>query len=612
MRRPLVTLLLALVLVLNASALFVAPAARAQDATPAATAEASYQRLDLPAMVLLPRDSAQPGYEAGIGSFASAEDLAAFMAPQAGVPAGAVLHDLAEMGFVARYSFSLEHPYPDGVATPTGIDNPSGMRIETILTEFTSAEGAATAFDLIERKLEVPMGEPDVPLAAPLGDESELTPQADNATDTGLPYQRLNLTFRQGNVIADILVTDFANVPIDQAEVEALGATLQERVQAVLAGDAPGLSTRVARPEGPTQFDGYLVRNHEPFRTNYDTDENFARFVASVEGVANVYALRQYLGDAPYLETWLYQFAAPEEAGAWLETQAEASFAEQSYDPFDIAEVTDAPALGAASRVFAYNIAFDPETTASGYVAFIQVGSIIARVGIDSVPEAPLGAVMELAEAQAACLEQGGCVEPVAIPAALVSASPAVTPSAAPNATPGAIVDPGLTGPSTFVAQNNPWQLTWDPATWTLLSVDRADGEVLRFASTRDVTTSVLIGTRDDYGKFAGDAELCQDEFAASAAESSAIRDFVPAANAEGTPATEGDATESVGVYQYVETFDDGTEQTFSATFRCRTLVPGETVLAALATTGVDRTEAVAPDIDVLLDGIIISPEGQG
>ena len=174
-------------------------------------------------------------------------------------------------------------------------------------------------------------------------------------------------------------------------------------------------------------------------------------------------------------------------------------------------------------------------------------------------------------------------------------------------------MDPGLTGPSTFVAQNNPWQITWDPATWTLLSVDRADGEVLLFASTRDVTASVQIGTRDDYGQFAGDAGECQDEFAASAAaQFSAIRDFAPVANAEGTPVAEGDATESVGVYQYVEAFDDGTEQTFSATFRCRTLVPGETVLAALATTGVDRTEAVAPDLAALLDGITISPEGEG
>jgi hypothetical protein len=281
----------------------------------------------------------------------------------------------------------------------------------------------------------------------------------------------------------------------------------------------------------------------------------------------------------------------------------------------DVQEVTDVPAVGEASRVFAYTVVVNAETTARGYVAFFQVGSIVARVGIDSTSDAPLGAVMELSAAQATCLELGGCAGPVAMPAGLERAAPAATPVPAPIATPIPLEDPGLIGPTTFAAQDGTWQVTWDPATWALLAIDRSDGEVLQFASTQEVSASVQMGTREGYREFDGDAGKCLAglaERAASQAEQvETIRDFAPVVDAEGTPATQGDATVSSGAYQFVESFDDGTEYTFSATIWCRTVVPGETVVAALATADENEAEQVLPDVEALLDGVIVSPEGQ-
>jgi len=415
------------------------PAALAQDASPISSATQD-EPLDLPAMVLLPSDIDEPGFGVGQSGFERIDAQGDFSASLAGVPIDELVDTLRDSGFVRRYNLHLDQRIPEGAATPEGFSDPVGTRIVTSITEYTSADGAAASFDLLERQVEDLAQEQrasrDVALTTTFGEEADLTRISTFTTDTNLPYQFLNLTFRLDNLIADVIIYDFSNQEPEVAMAEALGKTLEERIGEVLASGGPGLSNQVIRPEGTATSEAYVVRDGHPIPNYLDSAETLASVARGMGNATDVYSREQPLGEFPFLVSRLHRFATDEDAAAWLAALTPSTVADSAFPYVDVTEVTGQDTLGEESRVFAYGFELDAATVAHGYMIFSRVGSVVARTQVDSVPETPLEAVLELAEAQVRCLETRSCQEPIPVPAEL--SETATGPSAPPGATPAA------------------------------------------------------------------------------------------------------------------------------------------------------------------------------
>jgi hypothetical protein len=421
-------------------------AAFAQDASPVASPAAEGQPLDLAAMVLQPEDLGEPGFGTGWSELADAASLAEHLALDVGVPVAEVLTGLNDAGYLRRYELWLERGYRQDVATPEAPPNIVEKRVVTAITEYATAEGAAAGFELLERGLEdqasVLENSPrtalyeDESLATELGDDAEATRYGHITPDTGVPVQNLNLTVRVGNLVADVIVEDHRNNPPDLAEAEALAATLLARIETVQTDGAPGLSNLVIRPTGESQVDTYLARDGRAIPIFGDSPERTEAFRQSIGSATDVYSVERVLGEFPYLQARLYRFPSAEEAANWLAEQPGLTIAVPNTGYVDVTEVADAETVGEESRVFRYGFPLDATTTSYGYAVYTRVGDIVARVQVDSVPEAPLASVLELAQAQVRCLQAGGCLETIPLPAAL--AEPVATPEAATVATPAA------------------------------------------------------------------------------------------------------------------------------------------------------------------------------
>ena len=410
--------------------------AAAQDASPVASPFTAVAPLDLAAMVLLPADLDQPGFALESAGFERIELQAAGAAQIAGLPVEEILDRLRAAGFVHRYNLDLARPRRAGDATPGVASGLVGTRITTSITEYTSAEGAAAGFDLLDRQAERGADFEDLPLTTDFGDEAELTRFSGLTPDTNDPHQSLNLTFRLDNLVADVVIQDLSNQQPEVAEAEALAVRLEDRIHEVLTRGGPGLSSQVQelRVDGQAPFEAYLVLDGSPVRIFDEPAAASGSFRHSVGNATDVYALEQSPADAIYFITRLHRFPTEEDAAAWLAQQPARTLADLGY--VDVNEVTGQETLGDESRVVAYAFPIDPATMARGYAMYARVGAVVARIQVDSVPEAPLSAALELAEAQVHCLEIGRCPEPIPLPTALLTngggpvSSPEATPAA--------------------------------------------------------------------------------------------------------------------------------------------------------------------------------------
>jgi hypothetical protein len=408
-----------------------APGVVAQDASPAASPATAGAPLDLAAMALFPADIDAPNFGAGSSRFEDAAVTAADIATLAGLPEADVLAALQGFGYGRRYRLNLEQPFAEGVATPVGAPNPIARRIGTTVTEYATADGAAAGFDYLERETEaldvVHPEAQDLPVTT-IGDETDLTHYSAIATDTNLPYQELNLTFRVGNLVGDVYYQDFTSQMPDTAEVEALAETLKARFEQVVAEGAPGLSSQSIRAEAATDYDGYLVLDGNVIPAVGESAEAITALRESLGEATAVYTVQQPLGEAPYLAVWLYQFPSADSAAAWLAGDPTAPMAVSDANYVDVVEAPDAATIGEESRVYSYGYSLDAETTSLGFAIFTRVGDTVARVQIDSLPDVPQSVVQELAAVQAMCLESGECLYPVVNPAPLLA--PVATPAA--------------------------------------------------------------------------------------------------------------------------------------------------------------------------------------
>lgn len=412
--------------------------AKAQVATPGATPGTGAAALDLPAMVLFPTDMEEEGLELSVGRFFDAAFLVSPIMLRTGWSEEEVRDRLAATGHGRNYTLTLEKDWPVGLATPTGTEGEAASkRVVTTVTEYPSAEAAAAGFALIEVEAEergrLPgfSTEEDRPLSANIGDEAELTYSAGTTSDSQIPYATANLTFRDGNLIGDVFIDNLVDLEEpDAAELELLARKLLARMEMVRNGETPDLSQRVLRLEGPTYYDHYERMAGLEIARAYDPSDYITKRQERISA-ETMYIRDQDItgGEQPaYLMVQVLQYDSPAAAESysladWLtRVQAPGS----GY--VDVTELTDLPALGDDAVGVSFTYPGDDAFSGwYGHTFVIREGSYVAVMRVEQPDAASLDVALDLAKAQIACMVNGGCGVPQAVPAGLLggAATPA-------------------------------------------------------------------------------------------------------------------------------------------------------------------------------------------
>jgi hypothetical protein len=368
--------------------LLLLPAATAQEANPAASPVAGAP-LDLAAMVLVPADFDIPG-------------LGRWFSRTQEFPGGE-----------RRYLSRLDAPVEYGAAVPV----PARQIVSSVI-EFAGAEDAANSFTVFSTS-----DREDIPGTRVIGEESAITRVRGRSEEGDLPYSGLSLTFRVGNLVAEVVVADFTGNDPDAGELESLAQTYLDRIEQVRAEGGPGLSTRIVRLDAPdleTFRDDYLRIDGIHVPDFNSSAETFARR-SNLRGAAiDVYGVSQSLpagspefGDDVGYQSMLFRFADEAAAAEWLSQAEERVSRYGGFAGFTL--VPEAAAMGDESRTYA--IAYRSGGHQShGYLISVRVGSEAMEVLLFAQPEAPLALVETLAAAQVACLQSEAVCERIPAP----------------------------------------------------------------------------------------------------------------------------------------------------------------------------------------------------
>ena len=427
----------------------------AQPGTPAASSP-NDEWLDLAAMALTPSDLAAEGmggYAVGFAATLSPAELAEGRARALGRSVREVRAAFGADGLRRAYDAVLE-----AAAGPAG-PAAGPAQIEVFLEEYPDADRAAAALarnqsfvDDLVRGARTGIYT-DVRMESgtrTVGPESRLIRYRGEAAPgqprAGMAFAALELDFRVGPLIAGVALTDYSGAEPAVAVVEPLAARFRDRIDRVLAGGGPGLSTRVLRLAGSgvgTYADGYFLLGGEAVPFFGEPAAALAARTAQYAAANQTdwYVLQQAIpaGDGATAVVYLYNsfldgFASDAAAAAAME---EWSRRGSGPGAEDLAVRTDAPDLGDGSAAVTFtNPTLLPGQRFRVARVHVRVGATVATIDLAQAGEddPPREVVDALATAQAACLAGAGCPDPIPVPAALTA--PAATPAATSGATP--------------------------------------------------------------------------------------------------------------------------------------------------------------------------------
>lgn len=422
---------LAIVLVILGLTVGMTLSATAQSATPIP----NLPRPDIAAMTLVPGDLPESGYGLESGTRLSLTDEATGVVNyRGGESVAGTATDFAQrlsvVGWLERYTSALALP---NASDPLLVDR----RIVTYVTLYTDQTGAAEGFGLLEDESTVSTAA-DIPGSRTIAEQSEITQNTGTLQGSGLPFQSLDLTFRTGIVTAGVLIYDNRNILPEVGEVEALADLLLGRVQEILADGGPGLGARALRLDGPParipfHDEIYELRNDAIIPYLGEEPDVIATREVQYGVATDVYSVYQALvagdtepDDDPYVVVRLYRFPDDVSAANWLAALAD-NLRGQSDEYAEITTLVGglSGAEESVSLGYAYN-ASDTLVT-RGFLIALRVGAVVARIQVDGLPQPPIGAVQEIAEAQARCLSDpsgGTCTTTFPIPTSLLPELP--------------------------------------------------------------------------------------------------------------------------------------------------------------------------------------------
>jgi len=417
-------------------ALLIALAVAAPTAGAAATQDASGDAaLDLPAMALTPADLAAAGlddYVVGVGNLEPLAVEAAWVSRWMGIEKDAAVDAFEEAGVDQAYTMFL-----DQRAEPGAPDSEVVSTVVSYAYVGDDEAGAEALFHLLAQgasetaQLEV--------AAEPVGEASSLTFHEGMDPYTGASAAWLALHVHAGRDVIGVAIVDYAGETADPDDALALGERLLDRVAAVRGGDSPGLAPltlplaaddEIAHP-GPyyLQVDGEAlpVATIDSGIGKYveTTSDNVARAAFFEEiGAVDVYFHHQQLGsgeedgvhDYSY-EAVLLRFSDETAAHEYIASLPD-RFADDP-DHEDLEQLDEAPTAAEEAVAFSYERNYANGRTFFYHPTYVRVGDVIARVDVIGI--APLAeAAAAVAAAQAECLADGGCPDPLEVPADLL------------------------------------------------------------------------------------------------------------------------------------------------------------------------------------------------
>jgi hypothetical protein len=407
--------------------------------------------LDLPAMALTPSDLEAEGF-AGFGRLSGESHVGPWLL---GGLIGNLTYEMSDdevrqtvrdAGLLRGYEFSLRQQgsHDDQVSDPV-------RDVFGTVYEFADDDGAADAFAFMADLAEVSETVQHVEGDAAIGDGTVLFRETRDQSD---PLRMLILAFRTDRLIAVVQLWDYAGEEPAVAEVERLGARLLERIEDGVAGEAPGLGSRVLRLQN-TEFDvlyevrsdHYLRLDGEELPLDYEDAETVAARSEAAGDAIDVYGFNQFVQEVdavdpslPYQMGWsgtLYRFADDEAAADWLAGGLELIERETyggEVTVQDLEELPDAPAFGDESVTVSYLAEYRDGYVAQAYRVQARFGAVVvdAMLAASAGVDLPFAAFEALAAYQAACDTADGC------PAAILLSDALTGPSVADGAGSGA------------------------------------------------------------------------------------------------------------------------------------------------------------------------------
>lgn len=437
-------------------AAFVPLGSLAQDATPVPRFNRPTQ-LDLAAMTLTPTDVASIGLTGfGLAGQSSLRDAEAESVLQTGGrsrESEEILAAYRANGFRFRYVGSLLKPRLPLERLPSGFFA-AEQRLSTSIAEYATSAGAAASFGLNEGLLDE---RPGIDLSnSAIGNESELSRSTGREAGTHTRFQRLELTFRVDNLIAEVSIIDFDDIEPEVATVERLAALLLEKINRARQEPGPGLSSSVLRiaPLAPWVEAGRLRDFY--IRINGRRDITFAQMVEEISKTGSVAELSpSTTTEAALIPRDTYMYWTPVGQGvaanlplyvSWIDRYDSVASAKDALRASRAADLGPGyvnvrnftradEQMGEEWRAFGYVYDGEGQDPARGYVMISRVGDTIVRVQADAPDGVNRYGVVALTRLQLACLQNAGACVPVnadwvtsaLVPVGTLAASPQPT-----------------------------------------------------------------------------------------------------------------------------------------------------------------------------------------
>ncbi len=320
--------------------------------------------------------------------------------------------EFGQTGWKRQYRRVLARP---DMADPTHVS----FSITSEIAEYADAEGADAALTML-----MDGGEEQEIGGDVIGDRTEI--RHDVMPDAGAVVY---VKFRTGNLIGGVRVITWGDTHKESPYLALeLSRILLERIEEAIADPRPGLSDLLLSIESvssPAEFETYWRFDGETFADYNGTPEDLEAASAAYDPAIAVYQkmYRPVAAGAfvlPQLVVRVLRFSDESTASEWLEALP-AHLAEDvanSGGELTLEPVDDADTIGDESQAYAVEYANDGSPTV-GYRFYLRVGADVARLQFDAPWDPEFEAVEFLAEAQADCLEAGGCDGAVQLPDSL-------------------------------------------------------------------------------------------------------------------------------------------------------------------------------------------------
>lgn len=336
---------------------------------------------------------------------------------------------LSEAGFVNGFTKYWE---PEDEANDG--DEPGGASTMLVATayEFSTDGGASDVLELLYED-----AEEIIDTGFSLGDDSHL--YAADLDLEGGALQVFDLTIRTGRLAAvlELFISNDASEKGSETEIlQAVGGAMADRMDAVGAGDAPGLSVITpiyTHPAGMVIFADYLYRDGaliDPYPGETEDSVNARLGQYQESGAVAVYRVVQPIASdetedaATYtVSETVWSFDRSRDAEQWVEGREESVAVLDGIEEVEaiaIDSVELAPGVGTV-RAFTYTQDFGDGEPLFKTQVNVQIGSLGVSVYIESPVEHPSPDVaLAVANLIAGCVDEGSCDPQAEVPAAVI------------------------------------------------------------------------------------------------------------------------------------------------------------------------------------------------